>query len=896
MYLKKELYDLVKSDESIFDFIQEGALDGLWYWDLENPENEWMNRKFWEVLGYEPEEMPHKASSWQDIINPDDLKRSTDNFNRHVADPAIPYDQEVRYTHKNGSTVWIRCRGIAIRNDKGEAVRMLGAHQDITSLKLAKEKLREEKKKLKQNEELYRFIAENTGDVILYYSPEGKFNYISPNIEKLTGYTPEEYARFGPLENVVAHYHPILKEAFKKLTNGAESLSVEYRLYHKTGKEVWAQSRIKVIRDENGQMVSLLSSINDITEHKQLQIELAKSEAKFRTIVENSTPIIFSIDKNGKFILSEGKSLTALGLKPGQVVGMSAFDIYKDFPEIVNGIKIALAGETHRDTIHVRDAFFDIFYSPNIDSSGNYESVSGMAVDITEQKVNQAKLKNIIESSTNLFYSHSVDGEMTFISPQATEVLGYELEELMSHWTNYITDNPINEKAIEYTRKAIETGKRQPTYELEMRRKDGRKLLVEAREAPVVENGKVVSIVGSLTDITDRKQAESELIKAKEKAEESDRLKSAFLANMSHEIRTPMNGILGFADLLKKPDLTGKEQKEYVEIIERSGKRMLNIINDIIDISKIEAGLMKFVIDKTNINEQIEYTYTFFRPEVESKGIELSYSTPLPAKEASIKTDSEKVYAILTNLVKNAVKYTEKGSIELGYSVKRGKLADELEFYVKDTGIGIPKHRHKAIFERFIQADIEDKMAKQGAGLGLAITKSYVEMLGGKIWVESENGKGSTFYFTLPYNTKSDEGNKAGQHQAPRKDKTVRKIKILIAEDDKISEMLLQETMKLYSNKLLKATTGIEAVQVCRNAPDIDLVLMDIRMPEMDGYKATRQIREFNKEVIIIAQTAYGLPGDREKALENGCNDYIAKPIQQEQLHALVLKYFGNRW
>lgn len=485
---------------------------------------------------------------------------------------------------------------------------------------------------------------------------------------------------------------------------------------------------------------------------------------------------------------------------------------------------------------------------------------------------------------------------MTFISPQATEVLGYELEELMSHWTNYITDNPINEKAIEYTRKAIETGKRQPTYELEMRRKDGRKLLVEAREAPVVENGKVVSIVGSLTDITDRKQAESELIKAKEKAEERDRLKSAFLANMSHEIRTPMNGILGFADLLKKPDLTGKEQKEYVEIIERSGKRMLNIINDIIDISKIEAGLMKFVIDETNINEQIEYTYTFFRPEVEAKGIELSYSTPLPAKEASIKTDREKVYAILTNLVKNAVKYTEKGSIELGYSVKRGKLADELEFYVKDTGIGIPKHRHKAVFERFIQADIEDKMAKQGAGLGLAITKSYVEMLGGKIWVESENGKGSTFYFTLPYNTKSDKGNKAGQHQAPRKDKTVRKIKILIAEDDKISEMLLQETMKLYSNKLLKATTGIEAVQVCRNTPDIDLVLMDIRMPEMDGYKATRQIREFNKEVIIIAQTAYGLPGDREKALENGCNDYIAKPIQQEQLHALVLKYFGNRW
>lgn len=254
--------------------------------------------------------------------------------------------------------------------------------------------------------------------------------------------------------------------------------------------------------------------------------------------------------------------------------------------------------------------------------------------------------------------------------------------------------------------------------------------------------------------ISDRILIIKELKAAKEKAEESDRLKSAFLANMSHEIRTPMNGILGFADLLKNPELTGEEQQAYIKIIEKSGNRMLNIINQIIDISKIEAGLMEMHLSESNINEQIEYVYTFFKPEAEAKNISISINTPLPDKEVTITTDREKLYAILTNLVKNAVKYSHEGSIEIGYNIINKDSARMIEFYIKDTGIGIPKDRQEAVFERFIQADIADRMAYQGAGLGLAITKAYVEMLGGTIYLESETGKGSTFYFTIPYSLK----------------------------------------------------------------------------------------------------------------------------------------------
>ncbi len=246
-----------------------------------------------------------------------------------------------------------------------------------------------------------------------------------------------------------------------------------------------------------------------------------------------------------------------------------------------------------------------------------------------------------------------------------------------------------------------------------------------------------------------------ELILAKEKAEESDRLKSAFLANMSHEIRTPMNGILGFAELLKEPGLTIEEQEDYLKIIEKSGARMLNIINNIVDISKIESGLMGINLRDLDINEKVLFIYNFFRSETQSMDLHLSIGNLPELKETLVKTDPDKLESILTNLVKNAIKYTRKGSIELGYE-KKGEF---IEFYVKDTGIGIPPDRQQAIFERFIQADISDKMAFQGAGLGLSISRAYVEMLGGKLWVESVVGKGSVFWFTIPYPNEPESQN-----------------------------------------------------------------------------------------------------------------------------------------
>ncbi|MCK5820604.1 MAG: HAMP domain-containing histidine kinase, partial [Bacteroidales bacterium] len=240
---------------------------------------------------------------------------------------------------------------------------------------------------------------------------------------------------------------------------------------------------------------------------------------------------------------------------------------------------------------------------------------------------------------------------------------------------------------------------------------------------------------------------------AMEKAKESDRLKSAFLANMSHEIRTPMNGILGFAELLKEPGLSGDEIHKYVEVIESSGDRMLNTINDLIDISKIEAGQTEVEVSLVIINELSYNLYSFFKPEAEKKGLQIFRKNTLSDKEIIIKTDKEKLYAALTNLIKNSIKYTNKGSIEFGCQLKDKSI----EFFVKDTGIGIPKDLQESVFDRFIQADRHKSRSYEGAGLGLSITKAYVEMLGGEIWLESEEGKGSQFYFTIPYRPKSKD-------------------------------------------------------------------------------------------------------------------------------------------
>ena len=506
----------------------------------------------------------------------------------------------------------------------------------------------------------------------------------------------------------------------------------------------------------------------------------------------------------------------------------------------------------------------------------------------SEERFNLA----MMASNDGLFDWDLVTNEI-YYSERWKSILGYKNDELSNNIETWkaLVHKQEGEESLLRLKEATE--QKIPHYDVEfrMKHKDGHWVNILSRAQLFYDNaGRPIRSVGTHSDITEQKRAEKTLKDALKKAEESDKLKSAFLANMSHEIRTPMNGILGFASLLNESELTQNQIKQYVGIIQKSGVRMLNIINDLIDISKIEAGLVDVNLSSFDVYEQVNYLYNFFKLEAENKGLSLIVDQSI--NRLVIETDKEKLYAILTNLIKNAIKYTHEGNIVIGYEIKQDKSGDIVEFYVEDTGIGIPKDRQKAVFDRFVQADIEDKKVYEGAGLGLSITKAYVEMLGGTIRLESEENVGSKFYFTLPVRGSETETKELPEKTKEEKPKinSSKKINILIAEDEEVSYLYLTLVLKGLNVEIYKVNNGKEAVEFMKNNPDIDLILMDVKMPVMGGYEATRRIRIFNKTVKIIVETAYALAGDREKAIAAGCNDYIAKPIKKEELLNMINK------
>ncbi len=380
----------------------------------------------------------------------------------------------------------------------------------------------------------------------------------------------------------------------------------------------------------------------------------------------------------------------------------------------------------------------------------------------------------------------------------------------------------------------------------------------------------------------------AELEEAKEKAEESDRLKSAFLANISHEIRTPMNGIMGFSELLQKPELTGKKQELYIEVIRKSSERMLRIINDIIDISIIEAGEIKIQKEQTSVNTIMNDLFDFYKPYADIKGVKLIHKNELTLKDSIIEADRGRVIQILSNLIDNAIKNTSSGQITFGYT----KKPTAFEFYVQDTGIGIPSELIKIIFERFGQIENTDnKLFHEGSGLGLSISKALVESHGGKIWVDSKSGKGSIFYFTIPYKNISDLKTKSKNKSHIGAFSNVNGKKVLIAEDDEINFLFIQEILENNGMVVFHAVDGTEAVDLVNRNTDIDIILMDMKMPIMNGLEAAKRIKEKHSHIPIIMQTAFAQTDDRQKALQSGCDDYISKPFEIEQLMELINKY-----
>jgi len=386
-----------------------------------------------------------------------------------------------------------------------------------------------------------------------------------------------------------------------------------------------------------------------------------------------------------------------------------------------------------------------------------------------------------------------------------------------------------------------------------------------------------------------------DLIEAKEKAEQSDKLKSAFLANFSHEIRTPMNAIMGFSQLLAWDTIQEKEKKEFIRLIVSNSQHLLNLINEVIDISKIEAGEVILDYKLCDLNQMIlelQKHYDEHKVLMQKPNIKLQVDREIYNYKLTIVTDINKLRQICINLLENALKFTEKGHIEFGYKLQDNDK-NKILFYVKDTGIGIEEDARNYIFERFRKVENNDGKLYRGAGLGLSISKRLVEIMGGQIWVSSEINKGSTFYFTLPSNVNTDNSELKSDKKIISPDTTYNwesKL-LLIAEDEPTNYKFIQKALEKTNINLLWAKNGLETFEMVQDNNNIDLVLMDIRMPLMDGYEATKKIKEFNKNIPIIAQTAYALDYEKEEILKAGCNDYISKPFTVHELLTVINKF-----
>ena len=841
-----------------------------------------------------------------DLFTPEWRPKIQENIQKRAKGFSVPDSYEAECFRKDGSIFPILM--YLTRTMFSDGMATIAFTIDVTERKILE-------KKLQESEKRYRTIFETAIEGMLSMDKEHRIIFVNKRISDMLGYLPEDLiGRKGEdfmLEEDIKVYYKRLEQR-----RGGFGENYECRLCRRDGSIIWTQVSATVVKDSHGNFDGSFGMFTDITERRQLEDLRRKSEEKFSKTFRIS-PEAISINRlsDGRYIDANDACLRKTGFTKEEMIGKTSIELnlWADPEDRIKYIHtLEKDGKVRNFEMRLRMKSSEIRHflaSTEIIELEDEKYILGHFFDITELKraeqelikakekaeENEHKFRSYIENAPDGIILMQNDGKYLDVNSELCKMFGYTKEEFLNINYPIIAEEEF-EKAKKSNVKILTEGK----YVDEFRfvTKNGI-FFYGLMSAVKISDNNTLAFIKNIDNI---KKTQLELIIAKEKAEESERLKSAFLTNMSHEIRTPMNGILGFTELLKEPHLTVEEQQDFIQTIQVSGARMLNTINSIVDIAKIESGLIDIDIKETNINEKVEFIYKFFRPEVEKKGLQFLVKRGLPTKEAIIKTDIEKVYSILTNLVKNAIKFTYDGSIEFGYDLKSESetgsagqsRSAELEFYVKDTGIGIPENQKELIFERFRQGSESNNRGYEGSGLGLSISKSYVEMLGGRIWVESEEGRNSTFYFTIPYNPVSEEITTLKDFVSDaHKYIQIKKLKILVVEDDEISYSLLSRRIQNISKEVLHAITGVEAVEACRNNPDIDLVLLDIRMPGMNGLEATQEIRQFNKDVIIIAQTAFGLSSDRERAIEAGCNDYIAKPINMTLLFELIKKHFN---
>jgi len=806
--------------------------------------------------------------------------------------------------------------------------------KDISEKKQAEEAAR-------KIEERYKVLFSNINDVVFVHEftesgLPGKFFEVNDKACERLGYTREELLTMTPKDIDAPEGYALVPEMMKKLEKVKH---VVWEGVHVTKAGIKIPVEISNHLFEMAGRQVILATVRDITERKKSGELLKKSEEKYRKIFENIQDVFYQSDLTGRIIEISPSIERYSGYKPEELIGMKIEDVYLNAGDRAEMLRIlSVKGEIEDFIIKLKAKDNrEVLVSANIHllyENGKPIALEGSLRDVTERINAQEKLKESenllrkqnaeyatlnnelkqrneqillinkelqqasdifmnIRTGLHIYHLEDIEDDRTLrmigVNPAAERLTGIKSGDVIG---KTLDENfpGLREKGIPQDYANVVRSKLSRQFE-EVTYGDNR--VVEGaftfNAFPLPDNCVGISFENISEQIKSREaiiESNRQLKIAKEKAEESDKLKSSFLANMSHEIRTPMNGIMGFSMMLSDPALPEETRESYVKIVNSSCDQLLHIINDVIDISKIETGQTDLFVSSFSLKDLFDEVISFYTPSAKEKGIRLSIKTTKGKHHdnTGIVADRTKLRQVLDNLLSNAVKFTPSGEIALNWD-----MTDELIYVeVQDTGIGIPADYKDVIFERFRQVETSFSKNYGGTGLGLSISKAYIEKMGGKINVTSEIGKGSTFSFTIPYKPSSEINVPLN---GPGKDLKLKEgVRILVVEDEEINWFYLYEILKK-STRPVNAINGAQAIEIIKSNPDIEIVLMDIKLPDINGLELTKIIKSMNPGVKIIAQTAFALSGDREKALEAGCSEYISKPVNKAALLNLIATF-----
>lgn len=933
--LRKETFDFNQNKNRLQELV-ENIGDVVYDLD-ESGKFTYVNPALTELTGYTEEELLGKA--YYDLVHPDAMEGLGQFYYEQIKKGNDSSYYEFPIVTKGREVIWLG-QTVKIFFD-GDRVQRVGAvAKNITELKRVR-------KELEESESLYRLLSENSKNMVCLQATDGSFTYASPATLPITGFTVDEFLA----SDSQARLHPDdvarVAEDFLNILKGEDQIT-QYRYKKKSGDYIWIETMARPILDKDGRVSNIQTSSRDISQRKKNEQRIRREEANLKALIENSTDIIWSIDKDFRYITFNSRfyesleSQIAVDLKIGDEVP------FRNFPEkaaeLWKGLyKRAFDGERFIEEIRSvdnKDIFYECSFNPIIDEFNQVIGVSVFARDVSERvRIEMKKQRfqqglamlNELSSSYDLDYSELIEKAIREVC------LFYEMElGILSNIKGkdfiirYVV--AINQEApfkkkdkfvlgdtfCEITNEAQEIvainnvglsqHKDHRCYELMGiesylgspmnigKEKYGTLSLSSraARALPFDNYDKEFFEVFArwVGAILERRNYEKLLLASKENAENASRAKADFLSTMSHEIRTPLNAIIGMTHILMQ-DNPKKTQLENLNILKFSGENLLVLVNDVLDINKIESGKLLLEQSDFNLKELLESIRSALIYSIEEKGLEskIHYDTDLPQ---ILTGDSMRIAQVLNNLLSNAIKFTRKGTISI-LAENRGMEDGVVRLYleVQDSGIGLSKKELNKIFQRFTQARSSTSREYGGSGLGLSIVKGLLELMSSEIHVESSPESGSKFYFELLLPVAEETTPTAPVYQPNLDRLSISNINILLVEDNKINQLVAEKFLNKWGVEVTIAENGQQALDIVKKE-SFSLILMDLQMPVMDGYEATRQIRSLGIEIPILALTASVRIGQKKRALRVGMNDFLIKPLTPSDLYKKLARYISE--